>query len=51
MNEQGIRAFGGGTNTFNVDASDGSVTIKSSDSGQRLEIDGSTNQLLLVVGL
>jgi hypothetical protein len=43
MDETGINAFGNYVNTFKLDASDGSVTIRSSDSGQRVEIDGTTN--------
>ena len=43
MDETGIQGWGSGVNTFNLDATTGSVSIKSSNSGQRIEIDGLEN--------
>lgn len=45
LNADGIQAYGSGTKTFDVDSSDGSVTISSSSSGQRLEINGTNNRM------
>jgi hypothetical protein len=45
IDETGINAFGSYVNTFKVDSTDGSVTIRSSGSGQKVEIDGTTNSL------
>ena len=46
IDETGIHGFGSSIETFKFDATDGSVTLKSSDSGQRLEINGTDNNLI-----
>jgi hypothetical protein len=45
MDAYGLRAFGNNVNTFLIDSLTGSVSIKSSESGQRLEIDGIENTI------